>query len=410
MMSLQRLLLPAARIAGRPWGCPRKGMGGGAPTQLGRGCSPFLTLEGALPTADRVPFAARLPWLDNLRGGLVLLVVAYHIVYMFNSVGVLTNLAVPGVPEMDLFCYAVYPWFMSAFFCVSGISARLALQHVPARAFLRSRVRRLLLPSIAGTFLLGWVNGWVTSQYVDMFGTAALPGPVRYLIFCLSGTGPLWFCRQLFIATLLLLFLRRLDVRGTLDRAAEKLEKSPGPTLALLGLGYWGSAQMLNTPIVEVYRHGVYCYAVLLGYYIFARPRMLEWLARRRHWLLGLASGLGIAYIYEFWGQNYAATANLKGPLVNAFAWCTLLALLGWACAAANRETAFTRWIRPRGDSFYFLHYPLLCLTAHLLARFFAPPPWAYYPLLTLAACTLLPLFCAAVRCVPLLRLLLLGQ
>lgn len=353
---------------------------------------------------------ARLPWLDNLRGGLVLLVVAYHIVYLFNSVGVLTNLTIPGVPEMDLFCYAVYPWFMAAFFCVSGISARLALRRTPARVFLCSRVRRLLLPSFAGQFLLGWVNGWVTNQYSDMFGTAALPGPVRYLVWCLSGVGPLWFCRQLFLATLLLLFLLRLDTRGLLEGAAERAENHPGPALLLLGLGYWGGAQILNTPVIEVYRHGVYCCCVLLGYYIFARPGMLEWLGRRRRWLLGLAAGLGVWYICAFWGQNYAATANLKGPLVNGFAWAALLALLGWAYTAADRETAFTRWIRPRGDSFYFLHYPLLCLTAHLLDRFFAPPPWAYYPLLALAACTLLPLFSAAVRRCPPLRLLLLGQ
>ena len=362
--------------------------------------------EGAAPLCRN----ARQPWLDALRGGLVLLVVAYHIVYMFNSVGVLTNLAIPGVPEMDLFCYAVYPWFMTAFFCVAGISARLALRTVPARAFLRSRARRLLLPSVAGMFLLGWVNGWVTSQYADMFGTGALPGPVKYLIWCLAGTGPLWFCRQLFLATLLLLLVRRLDKHALLDRAAARLEASPGPGLLLLGLGYWASAQVLNTPVVEVYRHGVYCYCVLLGYYVFARPGVLRRLARCRHWLLGTAAGLGIAYICAFWGRNYASTANLKGPLVNAFAWCALLALLGVFYAEPDRDTAFARWIRPRGDAFYFLHYPLLCLTAHLLDRFLSPPPWAYYPLLALAACTLLPLFCAAVRRLPLLRLLLLGQ
>lgn len=363
-------------------------------------------------TAGKPEPAGRLPWLDNLRGVLVLLVVAYHIVYLFNSVGVITNVAIAGVPGMDLLCYAVYPWFMAAFFCVAGISARLALAHTRPAAFLRSRAVRRLLPSTAGLFLLHWVDGWITNQYSDMFGLAEAPGLVRYLVWCACGIGPLWFCHQLFLATLLLLALRAADRRGLLEKAGA-LAAAPGktgPALILLGLCFWGSAQCLNAPLIEVYRNGLYCFCVLAGYYVFAQQGVLCWLGRRWPWLLGTAAGLGIAYTAEFWGQNYAATANLKGLLVNAFAYTAVLAALGCAWALANRETAFTRYIRPRGQAFYLLHYPLLAMTAFLLDRFVSPPAWAYYPLLALAACTLLPLACEGVRRVPLLRLLLLGQ
>lgn len=48
-------------------------------------------------------------YLDNLRYGIVLLVIFYHIVYLFNSLGVITNVVIPGIPQMDVFLYLIYP-------------------------------------------------------------------------------------------------------------------------------------------------------------------------------------------------------------------------------------------------------------------------------------------------------------
>ena len=52
-------------------------------------------------------------WLDNIRSVTVLLVVVYHVFYMFNAVGV------PGgigsffdKQPWDAYCTFVYPWFM----------------------------------------------------------------------------------------------------------------------------------------------------------------------------------------------------------------------------------------------------------------------------------------------------------
>ena len=40
----------------------------------------------------------RKPFLDNLRYGIVLSVAVYHVFYQFNSVGVITNVLIPGIP------------------------------------------------------------------------------------------------------------------------------------------------------------------------------------------------------------------------------------------------------------------------------------------------------------------------
>lgn len=70
----------------------------------------------------------RLNYLDNIRWITVVIVVIYHIIYMFNCSGVISNMDAQGIPQMDAFLVFVYPWFMCLLFLVSGISARYSLQ------------------------------------------------------------------------------------------------------------------------------------------------------------------------------------------------------------------------------------------------------------------------------------------
>ena len=49
----------------------------------------------------------------NLRYAVVLLVIVYHGFYLFNSVGVISNVDVQGIPALDVVEYVLYPWFMA---------------------------------------------------------------------------------------------------------------------------------------------------------------------------------------------------------------------------------------------------------------------------------------------------------
>jgi len=67
-------------------------------------------------------------YLDNVRWITVVLVVVYHVVYMYNGQGipgVVGRLSDREAQVIDLLQYMLYPWFMSLLFIVSGISARL---------------------------------------------------------------------------------------------------------------------------------------------------------------------------------------------------------------------------------------------------------------------------------------------
>ncbi len=115
-------------------------------------------------------------YIDNIRSGTIILVLIYHVVYIFNSVGVVSNIPIQGILALDSICYFLYPWFMCLLFVVAGISARYSLQTRSTRQFVRERVRKLIVPYFGGVFLLGWLNGWVTAHYFDMFGGHAVAG------------------------------------------------------------------------------------------------------------------------------------------------------------------------------------------------------------------------------------------
>ena len=67
----------------------------------------------------------RKSYIDNLRWVTVVLVVIYHVFYMYNAEGLsgtagkITDLE---VQYYDIYQYIVYPWFMILLFIVSGIS------------------------------------------------------------------------------------------------------------------------------------------------------------------------------------------------------------------------------------------------------------------------------------------------
>ena len=98
-------------------------------------------------------------YLDNIRWITGILVVFYHVIYLYNGVlpiGVIGPFR--DVQYQDAIAYLLYPWFMVILFVVSGVSARLSLERRTPREFLRLQTRKLLVPSTLG--LLAFNGFW----------------------------------------------------------------------------------------------------------------------------------------------------------------------------------------------------------------------------------------------------------
>lgn len=348
-------------------------------------------------------------FLDNTRYTIVLLVVFYHVIYIFNSIGVITNVAIPGIPELDVVMYILYPWFMVCLFVISGISARYALEKQPSKIFWKKKLKKILLPSVAGIFLIGWINGWVTNQYTDMFAGNGhlIPGIIKFLIWCMSGIGPLWYLHELMLCYCLLLLVRKIDKQDMLHALGNKANVL---VLMLLSLGLWGSAQILNTPLIEIYRNGIYLFAFFAGYFIFSHDHVQELLGKHALSLLGLALVLCVVYTVTYWGENFTVLENLKSLLTNLYAWFGTLAVLGCGKRFLDRETKFTRFMGRFSFGFYVLHYPLLITAAWALDKVFHLPVAAMYPILMVWMVVAPPLLTAVIRKIPIIRTLLLGE
>lgn len=345
-------------------------------------------------------------YLDNARWLLVLTVLAYHVFYLFNSVGVIRNIAPPGIPILDSVLCFTYPWLMVTLFLIAGICARYSLEFRSVGTFLKERTVRLLLPSVAGIFCYCWIGGYLTDQSVNMFGSAPVPGLLRYLVYCLMGIGPLWFAHTLFLASLLLGLVRKLDRN---DRLWSLCGRVPFPVLPLLFLAVWGASPLLIVPMISVYRFGIYFLVFFLGYFLFSHDRVLDQLGRFHLPLAAAALLCGAAYVWVYYGQNYSSPECLQSCFTNLYAWTAALAILGCARARLDFRTPLTAYLTSRTFSLYILHFPCLLVTAYCLTTFFTLPIPLNYLLVLLLGGGAAFLLCELVRRVPGLRLLILG-
>lgn len=304
-------------------------------------------------------------YIDNLRWITVAVVVLYHVIYIFNNLqpfGV-----IGGFYEnqwWDHFQTLCYPWFMLLLFTIAGMSARFSLERRTAKEFAKSRTDKLFVPASLGLLMFHWITGWVNMAISNAFKDMAnVPVVVRYLIQCVSGIGVLWFLQVLWILSLLLLLVRKLEN----DRLWTLCVKLPVWVLPLLCIPLWGAAQILTTPMISVYRFGIYGLGFLIGYFILSHDEIMDKLEKL--WLpLAIAgTGLGIAEVIVYQWQNYAEAPVRDSVLSIVYAWTASLAMLAGCKRFLNFQNSFTTWMSKKSWAIYIFHYTTLAYAAYFM-------------------------------------------
>ena len=314
-------------------------------------------------------------YLDNIRFSTVLLVLVYHVFYLFNHAGVLGNvMPLQGTAYMDGLLYFVYPWFMVLLFVVAGASSRYALEHRGTKQFMKDRACKLLVPSTLGLFVYQWIGGYLNLLNSGVLGE--IPSPLHYLIAVLSGTGPLWFIQMLFLFLAILLLVRKLDAS---DKLWTLCGKANLVILLLLSVLIWGSAQILNAPVITTYRFGIYLIAFMLGYFFFSHDEIIERLEKAGIPLVIVAIAMGIAYVIYFFGSNYASDECLKSLFTNMYLWITVLAIFAGAKKWFNTQTSLTAFLSQRSFGWYIVHYPIVLFACYMLAHYTKLPALLIY-------------------------------
>lgn len=312
-------------------------------------------------------------YMDNIRWITVVLVVLYHVIYMFNGIevhGVIGPFR--EVQYQDAFQYIVYPWFMLLLFVVSGMSARFYLDNHSHKEFIKSRTTKLLVPSTLGLFVFYWILGYYNMMMSGALEQmTAVPKPVLYLIMAVSGTGPLWYIQLLWVYSLLLVLFRKIEK----DRLYSLCSKVSIPVLIALVIVVWGSANVLNTPIIVVYRFGIYGFGFLAGYLFFSHDKVMDKLEKRWIPLSVAAVVIGIIFTVFYWKKPYAEHEVLDTFMCNLYAWMATLAILSFMKKWGNFQNSFTIWMGKQSWGLYLFHYLPLAMCAWYLTKYVSGMP-----------------------------------
>ena len=324
-------------------------------------------------------------YIDNIRWITVVIVVFYHVFFMYNSEGILggigkiTNL---DIQYYDIFQYLVYPWIMPVLYIVAGISSRLYLNRHNAKEFAVSRTRKLLVTSTIGVLVFHFIQGYVSLSLSNAFeelSKAGVPAPVVYMIMVASGSGVLWFCHLLWIYSMILLAIRMIEKGRLLKSGA----KTPLWMTLLFFFPVWGAAQILNTPIVSVYRFAFYFVFFMLGYYVFSNDEVMEKL--KQFAVLFIASGVVLCatfsarYFFGQGGANYADVPVNRSALFAACAYFGSLAMLAGFARFGDSGNHFTEWMSRRSFGLYVFHYLGISSVTLFIAKPALLPPSVCY-------------------------------
>ena len=328
----------------------------------------------------------RRAYLDNIRFITVCIVVIYHVIYIFNGVqpfGVIGPFKDRQI--LDAFQYITYPWFMALLFVVSGMSSRYYLEKHSTKSFIKDRTRKLLVPSTLGLFAFHWILGYYNMLIGGGFEEAMsqMPKPILYVVMAVSGTGVLWFIQVLWLLSLLLILIRKIEK----DRLYNLCKRMPIWLILLFCVVNYLAAQVLNTPMITVYRFGIYGFCFLMGYFVFSHDEIVDRLCSLRIILAVVAVGLGIPYTILYFGENYATEPVINNMLACLFCWFAILAILTNMKKYFDYSTAFTSWMSRKSWSLYIFHYLPLAMVAYYL-HIYAPglPAFVVYLLVLIAA------------------------
>jgi peptidoglycan/LPS O-acetylase OafA/YrhL len=294
-------------------------------------------------------------------------------------------------PLVAMFMTASHCFRMETFFLLAGFFSHLTFHRKGAGDFVRSRVQRIVVPFVAGWFILRplLVSGWI-------IGSASLRGSVDVRAGLLAGfqslstlpagifTGShLWFLYYLGMITALILTMRGLVkatgawhvkmVKGAdslvawLANSRVSLVILAVPTVVTLWfMNSWG----MDTPDRSLLPHlpalAVYGGFFLLGWMLSRQRELISQFARltAERWILaglGLAAILLLGPIEQDPTHPHYFAAHIAYALSYALAmWSLVFLSIGLFKKLCSRPNDFVRYVADSSYWMYLIHLPVV--------------------------------------------------
>lgn len=341
----------------------------------------------------------RRPDIDWLRVFAVYLLFVFHVGKVFDPAPFYHIRNDDLSFTMLVLCGFISLWHMPLFFLLAGWSAVASLQARGHRHFLSERVRKLAIPLLAGSVLLGppikylelrsgldlnHAGLWVAAPLQVSFRTVipnglplAQPFDESFLTFLPTffthldrfTWSHLWFLAYLLTLTLLYLpafgwLLRRRDRLADLSPVTVYLPIIPLAVVQLTMRSRWPGIQNLYNDWANVAYYSIYLVA---GFLLACHPT-LERLVQRE-WKRSLVIGLGAAGALLFAVLGIASTPAvlLVGSAVAG--WCFVLTLVGMAHRFLTTSGPALHYLSESAFPVYVLHQAAIVLPGYFLIR-----------------------------------------
>lgn len=342
--------------------------------------------------------APRRPDIDWLRVGAVYLLFVFHVGKVFDPAPFYHIRNTDLSFTLLVVCGFISLWHMPLFFLLAGWSAAASLEARGSR-FLNERVRKLFVPLVAGSVLLGPVikflelsSGldlnhaglWAAEPLQAGFRTVipsglpvALPFDESFFTFLPTfftrldrfSWSHLWFLAYLFTFTIVYLPGLRalLGSRGCLQTARAWIVYAPIVPLAVIQLmlrPHWPGIQNLYNDWANIAYYSVY----FLAGFVLACHGVLEELLQSE-WRRSLVVGLGamIVLLLAVLGVITSPTVLLVGSAVAG--WCFVVALLGLGRQFLTVSGPVLHYLSESAFPVYVLHQAAIVVPGYFLVR-----------------------------------------
>jgi glucan biosynthesis protein C len=343
----------------------------------------------------------RFEFLDWLRVIAILLLLFFHTGMLFVGWGwhITNQETIPGLQlPMDL----AHRLRMPLLFVIAGAGMWYALQRRSIGAFTRERALRLLVPAIAGMFIIVppqvFFERLAHGEWQGSYGAFFVERVLQFQPYPEGNFSwhHLWFIVYLFAYVLLLLPLMAWWRARCKDRQPKI---APGLWIHALALPLGVNEALLKPLFPEshnltsdwyIFNH--YLLLTAYGFVLASMRGTWDWMAARRYWSLGLgvavlAGGLTLIEIGVI-DRDTPADAILA----NVFTWSWLLVFLGFGRQYLSFDNRLLRWARDASYPVYILHQTVIITVAYFVIEQPWTPGTKYWLVLlaTLLSCVLL--------------------
>lgn len=357
----------------------------------------------------------RLHALDAVRGFALIVGVFFHGAagYIENFPPILWPMREPSSTTLALLFFVTHMFRMSLFFLIAGFFGRMLIERKGTRAFIRDRVRRILLPLVVGLpvilllfvglgglgFLLGGMS-WSDLQALQAQQPSAQS----------TEAGGFPWAHLWFLYYLLLFYTGTLIVRAVAraaDASGRVASWIDGAVRFCLG-GVWGAAAIglllaayfynldrwpswtgLPAPLIFApHPPSVIAYGTAFAFGWLAHRQTDRFLELEKRWssfiVLAVTLTIGSLYVggvtprFEAYLEGRALMWYTAAYLVGA--WCWILGLIGFAVRYLSNPSPVRRYIADSSYWLYLMHLPVIAF----FAAWWNPLPWHWtikYPL-----------------------------